>query len=53
MLYNVEDIFEDIPGDDNYCIMKLPPEIISALNLSEGDKVIITVENDTIYIKKG
>lgn len=52
MYYKVEDIFEDIPGESDNCIMKLPPEIIEQLNLKNGDKVIVTIEDDTIIIKK-
>lgn len=52
MYYNVEDIFEDIPGDAEHCIMKLPPEVIKALQLNNGDKVTIIVEDDTLIIKK-
>lgn len=52
MYYNAEDIFEDIPGNTEHCTMKLPPEVIEALNLKNGDKVTIIVEDDTIIIKK-
>ena len=28
LIFNVEDIFEDIPGDPDNVIMKIPPEIL-------------------------
>lgn len=52
MIYNVEDIFSDHPTDPNSCIMTFPPEIVENLNLHDGDTVTVTVENDTIIIRK-
>lgn len=53
MIYNESDIFEEIPGDDENCVMKIPPEIASMINLSIGDTLIVTVENNAIVLKKG
>lgn len=52
MSFKVEDIFEDIPGDPDNVIMKIPPEVCEAQGWKEGDTLDITVENGTIIIKK-
>jgi len=37
--YKVEDIFEDIPGDDKKVLMKIPEEIMEAQGWTEGTKI--------------
>jgi len=37
--YKVEDIFEDIPGDDKKVMMKIPEEIMEAQGWTEGTKI--------------
>ena len=39
--YKVEDIFEDIPGDDKKCLMKIPDEIMEMQGWKEGTKIKI------------
>jgi AbrB family looped-hinge helix DNA binding protein len=50
--YNVEDIFEDIPGDPDNVLMKIPPEISEKLGLKEGDKVEVKQEGESLIISK-
>jgi AbrB family looped-hinge helix DNA binding protein len=50
--YNVEDIFEDIPGDPDNVLMKIPPEITEKLGLKEGDKVEVKQEGESLIISK-
>jgi AbrB family looped-hinge helix DNA binding protein len=50
--FNVEDIFEDIPGDPDNVMMKIPPEICELQGWKEGDTLDVTVENGAIVIKK-
>jgi len=45
MIYNYEDIFEDIPGDPDNCLLKIPPEVINALGWKEGDTITIEAED--------
>ena len=52
LTFNVKDIFEDIPGDPDNVIMKIPPEIIEHTGWVEGDTLDITLENGAIVIKK-
>lgn len=53
--YVYEDLFEDIPGDPANVLLTLPPEILEAANLSEGSKVLLTIEEglqgNTLIIK--
>jgi formylmethanofuran dehydrogenase subunit D len=48
----VEDIFEDIPGDPENVMMKIPPEICEQNGWKEGDTLNIVVENGAIVITK-
>jgi len=50
--YLVEEIFEDIPGDEDNVIMKIPPEILEQMGWNEGTVLDITLEEGAISIKK-
>lgn len=50
--YNAEDIFEDIPGDPDNVIMKIPPEILEKNGWKEGDTLTIKLEDGAITITK-
>ena len=50
--YKVEDIFEDIEGDDKNVLMNIPPEISERMGWTEGDILKITVEDGQISISK-
>ena len=50
--YKVEDIFEDIEGDDKNVLMNIPPEISERMGWTEGDILKITVEDGQISIIK-
>ena len=52
LIFNAEDIFEEIPGDPDNVMMKLPPEICEAQGWKEGDTLNIKVENGAIVISK-
>ena len=39
--FKVEDIFQDIPGDDKMMNMTIPPEIMEAQGWKEGDNLKI------------
>jgi frataxin-like iron-binding protein CyaY len=39
--YSADDIFEDIEGDEENVLMKIPPEILEAQGWKEGDKLKI------------
>lgn len=51
-VYNVEDIFEEIPDDPDNIIMKFPEEILKAADLKEGDTLDIKVEDGIITVIK-
>jgi AbrB family looped-hinge helix DNA binding protein len=52
LTFNAEDIFEEIPGDPDNVLFKIPPEICEQLNLKPGDTVNITSEDGCLIIKK-
>jgi hypothetical protein len=52
LTFKVDDIFEDIPGDPDNVIMKIPPEIIEHTGWREGDTLNIEIEDGAIIIKK-
>ena len=50
--YTVEELFEDIHGDPDNVIMKLPPEICEAQGWVEGDTINIKVEDGAMVLSK-
>jgi len=50
--YKVEDIFEDIEGDDENVLMNIPPEILEQMGWVEGDTLLISSEEGRITISK-
>lgn len=50
--YNVEEIFEEIPGDPDNVIMKIPPEILEQNKWKEGDTLTVTIEDNAIVLSK-
>jgi len=52
LIYSVEEIFEEIPGDSDNVILKFPPEVLEHTGWAEGDSLDINIEEGTIIIKK-
>jgi len=50
--YKVEDILEDIEGDEENVLMNIPPEVSERMGWQPGDILKITVEDGTIVITK-
>lgn len=50
--YKVEDIFEDIEGDDKNVLMNIPPEIQEKMGWVEGDILKINIEEGVITLTK-
>jgi len=50
--YLVEELFEDIPGDPDNVIFKIPPELCEAQGWKEGDTINIKVEDGAMIISK-
>lgn len=50
--YLTEELFEDIPGDPDNIMFKIPPEICEIAGWKEGDNLDITVENGQLILKK-
>ena len=50
--YNTDDIFEDIPGDPDNVLMKIPDEILAETGWQVGDTLKISVVDGAIHISK-
>lgn len=50
--YKVEDVFQDIEGDDENVLMNIPPEVAERMGWTPGDVLKITVEDGVISISK-
>jgi len=52
LTFKAEEIFEDIPGDPDNVMMKIPPEICEQQGWKEGDTLNIKVEDGALIISK-
>lgn len=52
LTFLAEELFEDIPGDPDNVIMKIPPEICEAQGWVEGTTLNIQVEDGKMIISK-
>jgi hypothetical protein len=52
LTFLAEEIFEDIPGDPDNVIMKLPPELLDQTGWKEGDTLNIELQDGAIVISK-
>jgi hypothetical protein len=50
--YTVEELFEDIPGDPDNVIFKIPPELCETQGWKEGDTINIKVEDGAMVLSK-
>lgn len=50
--YLVEELFEDIEGDSENVIFKIPQEICEAQGWKEGDTINIKVEDGAMVLSK-
>tara|TARA_B110000503_G_scaffold48925_1_gene79425 strand:+ start:923 stop:1114 length:192 start_codon:yes stop_codon:yes gene_type:complete len=50
--YKVEDIFQDIEGDEKNVLMTIPPEVSERMGWKPGDNLKITIEDGNITIVK-
>ena len=50
--YTVEELFEDIPGDSENVVFKIPPEICEKMGWKEGDKIHIAVTDGKMIFNK-
>lgn len=50
--YKYEEIFEDIPGDPDNILLKIPPEVCESQGWKEGDTINIKVENGGLVLSK-
>lgn len=50
--YLAEELFEDIPGDPDNVIFKIPPEICEKSGWKEGDTINIKVQDGQMILTK-
>jgi hypothetical protein len=50
--YNTDDIFEDIPGDPDNVMMKIPDEVLKQTGWQVGDVLTISLVDGAIRISK-
>lgn len=50
--YNYDEIFEDIEGDPDNVLLKIPPEICEEVGFNEGDLIQVTLEGKALLIMK-
>ena len=51
-IYKYEDLFQEIPGDEENVVLTLPDDVMASASFKEGDEVDVTIENNCIVIKK-
>ena len=52
LTYTVDELFEDIPGDPDNVIMKLPTEVCEQQGWKEGDTINIEVKDGAMILSK-
>jgi len=52
LIFNADDIFEDIPGDSENVLLKFPPEILKQTGWKTGDTLDIKLEDGAIVVTK-
>jgi hypothetical protein len=50
-IYPASEIFQDIEGDEENCLMTFPPELIEDLGWSAPMRISIEIVNDQMIIK--
>jgi hypothetical protein len=50
--YSVEEIFQDIEGEEDLCLMVIPQEILEVTGWVPGDVLSVCVDNDSLVLKK-
>lgn len=51
-IFTAEEIFQDIPGDEENVLMKFPDEVLALTGWKEGDTLDIKVEDGKIIVTK-
>lgn len=52
LIFKAEELFEDIPGDSDNVMFKIPPEICEAQGWVEGDTINIKVQDGSMILSK-
>lgn len=52
MVFNADDLFEDIPGDPDNVMLKFPPEVLEQVGWKAGDTLNIQLKEGALVISK-
>ena len=52
LIFNAEEIFENIPGDPDNVIMNIPPALLEATGWKNGDTLNVELEDGAIVLTK-
>lgn len=52
LTFKAEEIFEDIPGDPENVIMRIPPELLEQAGWKDGDTLNVEIVDDTVIVTK-
>ena len=52
LIFNAEELFEDIPGDPDNVMMKIPPAVLEQTGWKEGDILNVKLEDGAIILSK-
>ena len=50
-IYNADEIFEEIPGDPESVLLKIPPELAESIGWQPGDTISVTAVDQTIELR--
>jgi hypothetical protein len=50
--YYADEIFQDIEGEDDICLMVLPAEVLEAAGWTTTDKILIEVSDGKLILSK-
>lgn len=50
-IYNADEIFEEIPGDPESVLLKIPPELAASMGWEPGDTIQVTATDKSIELR--
>lgn len=50
-IYDADEIFEEIPGDPESVLLKIPPELAESIGWQPGDTISVTAVDQTIELR--
>ena len=50
-IYEADEIFEEIPGDPESVLLKIPPELAASMGWEPGDTIQVTATDKSIELR--